>query len=60
MKTTYKQVVVKPKVVNPLVHIVDLNMAITGNKVIEEHVFKDKKLIKNKFVVDWEEEQRLR
>jgi hypothetical protein len=31
-------------------------MAITRNKVIEEHVFKDKKLIKNKFVADWEEE----
>ncbi len=34
-------------------------MAITRSKVIEEHVFKDIKPIKKKFVVDWEEEQRL-
>jgi hypothetical protein len=34
-------------------------MAITRSKVIEEHVFKDKKLIKKKFALDWEEEQRL-
>jgi hypothetical protein len=40
MKTTNKQVVVEPKVANPLVHIVDVNMAIT--RVIEEHVYKDK------------------
>jgi hypothetical protein len=59
MQTTDKQVVVKPKVANHLVHIVDVNMAITGNKVIEEHVFKEKKLIKNKFVANWEKEQRL-
>jgi hypothetical protein len=29
MKTTYKQVVVKPKVTNPWIHMVDVNMAIT-------------------------------
>jgi hypothetical protein len=32
--------------------MVDLNMAITKSKVIEEQLFKDKKLIKKKFVVD--------
>jgi hypothetical protein len=42
--------VVKPKVSNPLVHMVDVNMAITRSKVIEEHVFKDRKPIKKKFV----------
>ncbi len=41
---------VKPKVSNPLVHMVDVNMAITRSKVIEEHVFKDRKPIKKKFV----------
>jgi hypothetical protein len=59
VKTTKKQVVVKPKVVNPSIHIVDVNMAITRSKVIKEHVFKDRELIKKKSVVDWEEEQRL-
>jgi hypothetical protein len=33
---------VEPKVANPLVHIVDINMAITKSKVIEERVFKDR------------------
>jgi hypothetical protein len=51
--------VVKPKVSNPLIHMVDVNMAITKSKVIEEQMFKDKELIKTKFVVDWEEEQKL-
>ncbi len=50
---------VKPKVSNPLVHMVDVNMAITRSKVIEEHVFKDKEPIKKEFVVGWEEEQKL-
>jgi hypothetical protein len=36
VKTTKKQVVVEPKVVNPLIHIMDVNMAITKNKVIKE------------------------
>jgi len=35
VKTIEKQVVVEPKVANPSVHIVDVNMAITNNKVIE-------------------------
>jgi hypothetical protein len=34
--TIEKQIVVKPKVANPLVHIVDVNMAITRSKVTEE------------------------
>jgi hypothetical protein len=50
---------VKPKVSNPLVHMVDVNMAITRSKVTEEHVFKDRKSIKKKFVVDWEEKLKL-
>jgi hypothetical protein len=45
VKTTYKQVVVEPKVSNPLVHMVDVNMAITRSKVTKEHVFKNKKPI---------------
>jgi hypothetical protein len=52
MNTINKQVVVEPKVANPLVHIVDVNMAITRSKVIEEQMFKDKKPIKKKFVDD--------
>ncbi len=50
---------VKPKVSNPLVHVVDMNMAITKSKVTKEHVFKDKKPIKKKFATNWEEEKRL-
>jgi hypothetical protein len=42
VKTINKQVVVKPKVANPLVHIVDVNMAITRNKDTKKQVFKDK------------------
>jgi hypothetical protein len=50
---------VEPKVSNPLIYMVDVNMAITGNKVIKEHVFKDIKPIMKKFVAKWKEEQRL-
>jgi hypothetical protein len=56
MKTTKKPYVVEPKVTNSLVHIVDVNMAITNSKVIEEQVFKDKKPIKKKFVANLEKE----
>jgi hypothetical protein len=42
MKTIKKQVVVEPKVANPLNRIMDVNMAITKSKVIEERVFKEK------------------
>jgi hypothetical protein len=52
VKTTDKQVVVEPKVANPSVHIVDINMAIIGSKVIEEQVFKDKEPIKKKYVAN--------
>jgi hypothetical protein len=51
MKTINKLFVVEPKVVNPLVHIVDVNIAITKKKVIKKQVFKDKELIKKKIVV---------
>jgi hypothetical protein len=42
VKIIEKQIVVKPKVANPLVHIVDVNMANTRTKITEEQVFKDK------------------
>ncbi len=45
-KPIEKQVVVEPKVSNPLVHMVDVNMAITRSKVTKEHVFKGKEPIK--------------
>ncbi len=32
--------------------MVDVNMAINMSKVIEEQMFKDRKLIKNKSIVD--------
>jgi hypothetical protein len=51
--------VVEPKVSNPLVHMVDVNMAITRSKVTKEQVFKDRKPIKKKFVASWEKEQRI-
>ncbi len=49
----------EPKVANSLVHIVDVNMAITKSTVTKEQVFKDKEPIKKKFVVDLEKEQKL-
>jgi hypothetical protein len=52
MKTTEKPYVVEPKVVNPLVHVVDVNMAITKNKVTEEQMFKDKEPIKKKLATN--------
>jgi hypothetical protein len=48
VKTIKKPSLVEPKVVNPLVDVMDVNMAITRNKVIEEQMFKDKKPIKKK------------
>jgi hypothetical protein len=35
VKIAKKPYVVEPKVVNHLIHVVDVNMAITKNKVIE-------------------------
>jgi hypothetical protein len=49
VKTTKKPSVVKLKVVNPSLHMVDANMAITKSKIIEEQVFKNKKPIRKKF-----------
>ncbi len=46
MKTARKPYVVEPKVVNHSVHVIDVNMAITNNKVTKEQVFKDRKPIK--------------
>jgi len=59
VKITKKQVVVKPKVAYPSIHLMDVNMAITRSKVIEEQVFKDKEPIKKKSTTYWEEEKRL-
>jgi hypothetical protein len=52
MKTTEKPSMVEPKVVNPSIHVVDVNMAITMSKVIEKQMFKDKEPIKKKFTID--------
>jgi hypothetical protein len=52
VKPTKKKIVVEPKVSNPLVHMVDVNMAITKSKVTEEQVFKDRELIKKKSVAN--------
>ncbi len=46
VKTIKKPSTVEPKVVNPLVHIMDVDMAITKIKIIGKQVFKDKELIK--------------
>jgi hypothetical protein len=46
----------EPKVANPSVHIVDVNMAIAKKKVTKEQVFKDNEPIKKKFIVGCEEE----
>jgi hypothetical protein len=42
VKPTKKQVMIESNVSNPSIHMVDVNMAITRNKVTEEHVFKDR------------------
>jgi hypothetical protein len=52
MKTAKKPSMVESKVLNPLVHIMDVNKTITRNKVIKKQVFKDRKPIKNNFVDD--------
>jgi hypothetical protein len=52
VKTIKKQIVAEPNVANPIVHVMDVNMANTKSKVIEEQMFKDKKPIKKKFDVD--------
>jgi hypothetical protein len=46
VKTIEKPSMVEPKVANPLVHMVNVNMAISRNKVIEKQMFKDRKPIK--------------
>jgi hypothetical protein len=43
---------VEPKVANPSIHVVDVNMAITTSKITEKQMFKDKEPIEKKFVVD--------
>ncbi len=52
VKLIEKQAMVEPNVSNPLIHMVDVNMAITKSKVIEEQMFKDIEPIKKKFIVD--------
>jgi hypothetical protein len=42
VKTTKKPSMLEPKVANPLIHIVDVDMAITRSKVIEKQMFKDR------------------
>ncbi len=59
-EATEKQTMVEPNISNPLVHMVNMNMAITKSKVTKEQVFKDRKPIKKKPIVDWEKEQRLK
>jgi hypothetical protein len=54
LKNTNKPYAMEPKVANPSVHIVDVNMAIASNKVTKEQVFKDKKPIKKKSTDNWE------
>jgi hypothetical protein len=52
VKTIEKPFMVEPKVVNPSIQVVDVNMAITMSKVIEEQMFKDKKPIKKNSATD--------
>jgi hypothetical protein len=52
VKTIQKQPMVEPKVANPSIHIVDVNMAITKNKVTKEQMFKDIEPIKKKSAID--------
>jgi hypothetical protein len=54
VKIIEKPFVMDPKVANPWVHIIDVNMAITKRKVIEDQIFKEKEPIKKKFAIGWE------
>jgi len=54
VKIIEKPSVMEPKVANPSIHIMDVNMAITKRKVIEDQVFKQKEPIKKKFAIGWE------
>jgi hypothetical protein len=56
VNTIKKPSMVEPKVANLFVHMVDVNMAITRSKVIEEHVFTNKEPIKKKSTANWGEE----
>jgi hypothetical protein len=56
VKTTKKPYVVELKVVDPSVHVMDVNVTITKSKVTEKKMFKDREPINKKFVVDWEKE----
>jgi hypothetical protein len=51
VKNIKKPFVVEPKVVNTLIHVVDVSMAITRNKVIEEQMFKDIEPIKKSLLL---------
>jgi len=42
VKIIEKSSIVEPKVTNPSIYIMDVNMVITKRKVNEEQVFKDK------------------
>jgi hypothetical protein len=59
VKTIKKPFVVEPKVANPSIHVMDVNMAIAKSKVTKEQVFKDKERIKKEFTTNWDEEQKL-
>jgi hypothetical protein len=52
MNPIEKHIVVEPKVSNPSIHMVDVNMAITKNKVIKKQVFRDRELIKKKSITN--------
>jgi len=54
VKIIEKPSVMEPKVANPSIHIMDVNMAITKRMVIEDQVFKEKEPIKKKFAIGWE------
>jgi hypothetical protein len=44
--------VVEPKVANPLIHVMDVNMAITTSMVIQKPLFKGREPIEKKSDVD--------
>ncbi len=53
------QPVVETQTIIAIVKVVDVSVT-TRSNVIEEQVFKDKKLRKTKSVVDWEKEEQLK
>jgi hypothetical protein len=58
-QSTKSKLTTKVKTIITSINMVDVNVT-THNMTSEEQVFKDRKLKKNKFAIDWEVEEKLK